>query len=79
MVEKVVKVTNKGMISIPAEIRKKHKIFDGDFIVIKENEDGTLKIIPIKSIESLREQALTIEEFREVLKKSLQEDKELER
>ncbi len=79
MVEKIVKVTNKGMISIPAEIRKKHKINDGDYIVIKENEDGTIKIIPIKSIESLREQALTIEEFREIFKKSQQEDKELER
>ena len=79
MVEKVVKVTNKGMISIPADIRKKHKIKDGDFILVKESEDGLIEIIPIESIESLREKGLTIDEFREIYKKSREEDKELER
>ena len=40
MVEKVVKVTNKGMISIPAEIRKKHNIKDGDYVLVEEDESA---------------------------------------
>ena len=79
MSEKAVKVTNKGMISIPAAIRKKHNIIDGDYIIIKEEEDGVIKLIPIESVESLRKQALTIEEFKTIFKKSREEDLELER
>ena len=78
MVEKIVKVTNKGMISIPADIRKKHKIKDGDYIIVTE-ENGEIKIIPIESEESLRKKGLTVEEFREIYKKSRKEDLELER
>lgn len=79
MVEKVVKVSNKGMISIPADIRKKYKIKDGDFILIKEDADGSIKIIPIESVEVLRQKGLTVEEFREIYEKSRKEDRELER
>ncbi len=79
MSEKAVKVTNKGMISIPAAIRKKHNIIDGDYIIIKEEDDGVIKLIPIESVESLRKQALTIEEFKTIFKKSREEDLELER
>ena len=43
MTEAVVKVTNKGMISIPAEIRKKHDIVDGQYILISEDDDGNIK------------------------------------
>ncbi len=50
MIEKSVKVTNKGMISIPAMIRKKYKIKDGDYVLIKEDEDGIIRLIPIESI-----------------------------
>jgi AbrB family looped-hinge helix DNA binding protein len=79
MIEKVVKVTNKGMISIPADIRKKLKIKDGDFILVKEDEEGIIKIIPIESEESLRQKAPTTDEFRDILEKSKKEDAELER
>ena len=78
MVEKIVKVTNKGMISIPAGIRKKHKIKDGDYIIVTE-ENGEIKIIPIESEESLRKKGLTVKEFREIYEKSRKEDLELER
>ena len=77
MVEKSVKVTNKGMISIPAEIRKKYNIKDGDYIVVKE-ESGSIKLIPIEDIDSLRERALTIEESREIFMRSRREDRETE-
>ena len=78
MVEKSVKVTNKGMISIPAEIRKKYDIKDGDYIVVKEEENGTIKLIPIEDINSLRNRASTIEESREIFNQSRREDRKLE-
>jgi AbrB family looped-hinge helix DNA binding protein len=78
MVEKSVKVTNKGMISIPAEIRKKYDIKDGDYIVVKEEENGTITLIPIEDINSLRNRARTIEESREIFNQSRREDRELE-
>jgi len=79
MVEKVVKVTNKGMISIPAEIRKKYNISDGDYVLVKEEKNGEIKIIPIESEESLRKKGLTIEEFRKIFNQSRKEDMELEK
>ena len=79
MVEKPVKVTNKGMISIPAAIRKKYNIHDGDYILVKEDENKRLQLIPIESIESLRNKALTVEESREIFRQSRKEDMELER
>jgi AbrB family looped-hinge helix DNA binding protein len=79
MVENVVKVCNKGMISIPAALRKKYKIKDGDSILVKEDDDGNIRLIPIESVEALRQRALTVEEFREIYEKSRKEDRELER
>lgn len=79
MAEKVVKVTNKGMILIPAEIRKKYNISDGDYVLIKEEKNGEIKIIPIESEESLRKKGLTIEEFRKIFNQSRKEDMELEK
>jgi len=79
MVEKIVKVTNKGMISIPAEIRKKFNISDGDYVIVKEEETNEIKIIPIESEESLRKRGLTVKEFRKVLEQSRKEDLELEK
>ena len=67
------------MISIPAEIRKKYKIREGDNIIVKEDENGTLQLIPIESIEALRARALTVEESRELYIRSRKEDMELER
>ena len=79
MVEKLVKVTNKGMISIPAAIRKKYNINDGDYILVKEDENKGIQLIPIESIESLRNKALTVEESRKIFRQSRKEDMELER
>ena len=76
--QKTVKITNKGMISIPASLRKKFHLKDGDYVIIEENENGTMKITPIIPIEKLKNQSATIEEFREINIKSKQEDLELE-
>lgn len=79
MIEKSVKVTNKGMISIPAMIRKKYKIKDGDHVLIKEDQDGIIRLIPIESIETLRKNSLSVEESREIFAESRKEDRELEK
>ena len=79
MIEKSVKVTNKGMISIPAMIRKKYNIKDGDYVLIKEDQDGTIRLIPIESIEILRKNSLSVEESREIFAESRKEDRELEK
>jgi AbrB family looped-hinge helix DNA binding protein len=73
--EKNVKVTNHGMISIPAKIRAKYNIKDGDHLSIVEDGDG-IKLIPVLSVEELRNNAITVEEMREIMKKSHKEDLE---
>jgi AbrB family looped-hinge helix DNA binding protein len=42
------------MISIPAEIRKKYGIKDGDKVYVIEDENG-IRVIPIMDISVLRE------------------------
>jgi AbrB family looped-hinge helix DNA binding protein len=79
MADAVVKVTNKGMISIPAEIRKKHGIVDGQYIFIFEDEDGNIKLEPVKTLDEIRKNAPTVEEFKKVYLESRKEDMRLER
>jgi AbrB family looped-hinge helix DNA binding protein len=79
MTEAMVKVMKKGMISIPAEIRKKHDIRDGQHIIVSDDENGNIILTPVESIEALREQALTVAEFKKYLIQSRKEDLELER
>lgn len=79
MFEKKVKVTNKGMITIPAEIRKQFDIKDGDYVIVQKNKKDGIQIKKIKTVEELRENALTAKEFEKLYKKSLKEDLELER
>jgi len=78
MMQKSVKITNKGMISIPAKLRKKHNLRDGDFVVISENEEGVMQITPIIPLQELKKQSATVEEFREIYKKARQEELDLE-
>ena len=76
--QKTVKITNKGMISIPASLRKKFHLKDGDYVVIEENENGTMKITPVIPIKELKKRSATVEEFRQIYNKSKQEDLEME-
>ncbi|MHA1766350.1 MAG: AbrB/MazE/SpoVT family DNA-binding domain-containing protein [Promethearchaeota archaeon] len=46
-----VKVTNRGMITIPSKIRKKLNIVDGKEYFIVEDFDGALMLIPFIDIE----------------------------
>lgn len=46
-----VRVTNRGMITIPSKIRKKLNIVDGKEYFIVEDFDGALMLIPYIDIE----------------------------
>ena len=67
--EKKVTITNKGMISIPAAFRKSYGLKDGDKVLIIEDE-GTLKIIPLKDIDELRRKSYNSKEMLDQMKKS---------
>jgi len=75
--EKTVKVTNRGMICLPASLRKKYNIKDGDHISIIEDEDG-MKIIPIEDIDSLRRRSISAKKMLEIMEKARKEELELE-
>ncbi len=75
--DNVVKITNRGMITIPAALRKKYGLQDGDQVLVVEDE-GMLKIIPIESIEYLQNRSVTTKEMVDILKRSREEELELE-
>ena len=74
---KSAKITNRGMVSIPAVLRKKYHIRDGDRIVFIEEEDG-LKLHLIQPLEILRKNSFTTEEMLEEMRKSRKEELERE-
>jgi AbrB family looped-hinge helix DNA binding protein len=75
--EKEVTITNRGMITIPAAFRKIFNLKDGDKVLIIEDE-GTLKIIPIKDPETLRLNSYNTEEMKKEMDKSRKEELERE-
>ena len=75
--EKEVTITNRGMITIPAAFRKNFNLKDGDKVLIIEDE-GTLKIIPIKNPETLRLNSYNTEEMKKEMNKSRKEELERE-
>ena len=75
--EKEVTITNRGMITIPAGFRKNFNLKDGDKVLIIEDE-GTLKIIPIKDPESLRKNSYDTEEMKKEMNKSRKQKLERE-
>ncbi len=74
---KSAKITNRGMVSIPAALRKKYNIRDGDRVIFIEEEDG-LKMHLIQPLEDLRKNSFTTEEMLEEMRKSRKEELELE-
>jgi len=74
----IVKITNRGMISIPANFRKKYNLEDGQYMMVIEDE-GSLRLIPIRSTKELQENGPSTEEILEVMEESRKEDLELER
>lgn len=70
---------NHGMVNIPARIRKKYGLKDGDEVLIVDEGEGCIKIMIVESIESIREKSFTAEEIMEDLKKSRKVELELEK
>ncbi len=70
---KSVTITNRGMITIPAGFRKRFNLKDGDKVFIIEDE-GTLKIIPIKSEEELMKDSYTAEGMLKSMEESKKEE-----
>jgi antitoxin PrlF len=52
MEQVIVRVTRKGQVTIPAEFRKTHQIFEGSRVSFREQK-GELILEPIPSIEDL--------------------------
>lgn len=67
MKEKPVKITNKGMIKIPAELRKKYNLNNGDKVLVLQDESA-LKIIPIRNEEELRKNSYKREDMKKISK-----------
>lgn len=67
--EKTVTVTNQGMITIPAAFRKSFGLKDGDKVLVVEDE-GSLKLIPLKTEEEIRKNTYTKAEILNQMKKS---------
>ena len=72
---KSVKINNKGMITIPARIRKKYNLTTGNEVLIYDM-NGQIVIIPILDIEKIR--TFTREEFGKVYEKIHDEEVKLE-
>jgi len=67
--EKTVTITNQGMITIPSAFRKIYGLKDGDKVLIIEDE-GVLKIIPLKDEQDLRKNSYSTEEMLNQMEKS---------
>jgi AbrB family looped-hinge helix DNA binding protein len=76
--ENYVKVTNRGMISIPAWLRKKYNIKDGDRVGIFEDELG-IRLIPILSIEEIRKISVDVKEMVNIIEKNRKQEMGLEK
>ena len=51
MINNRIKVTNRGMITIPAGIRKKYDIRDGKEFFLVDDLDGALLLVPFIDLE----------------------------
>lgn len=74
---KIVKVTNKGMITIPSTIRKTHNIQDGDNIAIIEDENG-IRLVKIELLEDLRKLSYSTKKLKKMMEDSKKTELELE-
>ncbi len=60
---KIVHMTNRGMITIPASIRKKYNLQDGQPLAIIDQDDKMI-LIPIIDFEKERKNFLEIDEMK---------------
>jgi len=73
------KIVNHGMVNIPAQIRKTLNLNDGDKVWVEIDDDGSIKLIPIKTIEEIRKNSYTSQEMKEEMEQSRKIELELEK
>lgn len=74
---KIITMTNRGMITIPASIRKKFHLQDGQPLAIIEHEDKIV-LIPIIDFEKVRDTFLDKDAMKHILDQLDAEELELE-
>ncbi|OEU55465.1 MAG: AbrB family transcriptional regulator [Desulfuromonadales bacterium C00003096] len=57
----LVKITRNYQITLPKNLRKKHRITEGDYMEINENQEGAIIIKPVKVISKDQEYFYTKE------------------
>jgi bifunctional DNA-binding transcriptional regulator/antitoxin component of YhaV-PrlF toxin-antitoxin module len=61
------------MINIPAALRKKYDLKDGNYVLVLE-EEGILRLIPLKSIEQLQAESIPVKEMLKIIGESRKEE-----
>ena len=74
----IVRVSNRGTITLPVAIRKKFNLKAGDTVAFIEDE-GQLAFVPIVDLESIRKDFPTREEMEKELENSYKIEIELEK
>ncbi len=74
---KTINMTNRGMITIPASIRKSHNLHDGQSIAIIDQKDRII-LIPLIDFEKERENFLEMDEMKTILNSIDDEELKLE-
>jgi AbrB family looped-hinge helix DNA binding protein len=75
--KEIVKITRRGMITIPLGLRKKFNLKIGSSVALIEDE-GKLTLIPLKDVEVLREEFISKKEMAEIIDQTDKEEMELE-
>ena len=75
--KEIVKITRRGMITIPLGLRKKFNLKIGSSVALIEDE-GKLKLIPLNDVEKLREKFISKKEMAEIINQTDKEEMELE-
>ena len=76
MVEEIVKVTRNSQVTIPASIRSKLGIKEGDFVrVVYDEGEGFIRIVPLKRRRTTIKvgRRISVEEIEEAVEEALNE------
>ena len=59
-------------MAVPAALRKKYDLRDGNYVVVLEED--TLRLIPLKSTEQLQAESIPVAEMLKILEESRKEE-----
>ena len=78
MTEEVLTISNRGLITIPSEIRKKYHLQPGTKLLLIE-EEGQLALIPLMDLETLAKHGPTCKQLLESFEEEEKQESELEK